>query len=441
MKHFFVLLLFITGSISLYGSGDDLSLSKGTDQAVIVQLSPTVAQTDVWNNAKIEVSFTVPLDASSVQKNNIKLTHLSSKTNDHITGTISYSETEKKLTFRPNDLLEPGLYEVEIKSLKAEKAYKDVKIDEIKYRFIVVKEQRPSFSVLSPEDNATLLYSYVTLEVNTSRTAQMTAVNQRLVLEQNRTIKIKGVDNNGTYYLYNLPLLQGSNEINITATSEDNVSLSTLINLASEANGTAPIGMRAGSYEGIGSLQTTVEVGTLLNVGEYLFDSNGDGIIDEIHTAADSNFTVNYIQEGRYKPRVTIRTIEGPLYSSGDFALSLDVKADANQSDPVGAQPINVAKAFVKAVLEDDRESVERLTGNNAKILQMLYGNAYALPLLKTIYTSINTWQVKAWNVDGRASVSYTFDVNGTTHGGGMELKLVNRQINSGRYWIVTFIY
>ena len=420
-------------------TGDDLTKSKGTDQDVIVSLTPTPEQENVPKGTKIEVTFIVPLDVSAIQEHNVKLTYLSSKTNDHIAGVISYSAAEKKLTFTPNDLLEPGLYEVEIKSLKAEKAYKDVKIDEIKYRFVVVKEQRPSFSVLSPEDNATLLYSYITLEVNTSRTAHLNAINQRLVHEQNRTIKINGVDNNGTYYLYNLPLLQGSNEINITATSEDNVSLSTLITLTSEANGTAPIGMRAGSYEGIGSLQTIVEVGTLLNVSEYLFDSNGDGIIDE--TSTDGNFSVNYTQEGRYKPRVTIRTTEGLLYSSGDFALSLDVKSTADQKDPIGAEPINVAKAFVKAVLEDDRESVESLTGNNAKILQMLYGNAYALPLLKTIYTSINTWQVKAWNVDGRASVSYTFDINGTTHGGGMELKVVDRQIYSGRYWIVTFIY
>ena len=158
-------------------------------------------------------------------------------------------------------------------------------------------------------------------------------------------------------------------------------------------------------------------------------------------SSSDANFTVNYTQEGRYKPRVTIRTTNNLLYSSGDFALSLDVRATVDQKDPVGAEPINMAKAFVKAVKEDDRQSVERLTGNNPKILKLLYGNAYAIPLLKSIYTSIDAWQVKTWNVDGRASMSYTFDVNGTTHGGGMELKVVDRQIYSGRYWIVTFIY
>ena len=42
MKHFLLLLLLIIGSISLYGSGDDLSVSKGTDEDVIngYQLPP-----------------------------------------------------------------------------------------------------------------------------------------------------------------------------------------------------------------------------------------------------------------------------------------------------------------------------------------------------------------------------------------------------------------
>ena len=137
MKHFLVLLLLVTGTLSLYGSNDDLSTSKGTDQEVIAKLSPTVAQTDVWNNAKIEVSFTIPLDASSVQKNNIKLVHLSSKTNDHIDGTIDYDKFDNKVVYTPSALLSEGVYEVEIKSLKADKAYKTTQIKEIKYRFYV----------------------------------------------------------------------------------------------------------------------------------------------------------------------------------------------------------------------------------------------------------------------------------------------------------------
>jgi hypothetical protein len=72
-----------------------------------------------------------------VQKNNIKLVHLSSKTNDHIDGAISYDKYDNKVVFVPSALLPVGTYEVEIKSLKADKAYKSTQIKEIKYRFYV----------------------------------------------------------------------------------------------------------------------------------------------------------------------------------------------------------------------------------------------------------------------------------------------------------------
>lgn len=137
MKHLLVLLFLITGTLSLYGSNDDLSISKGTNQDVIVHLTPVPLQTDVWNNAKIEATFDVSLDTSAIQEHNVKLTHMSSKTNDHTIGTISYSETAKTLTFTPSSLLAEGMYEVEIKSLKADKAYKTTQIEEIKYRFYV----------------------------------------------------------------------------------------------------------------------------------------------------------------------------------------------------------------------------------------------------------------------------------------------------------------
>jgi len=135
LRLFFIFI--IAGSLTLGASDIDLNESKGTDQSVIASLSPAKAQIDVWNNAKIEISFNVPIDASSVQKNNIKLVHLSSNSNDHIDGAISYDKYDNKVVFVPSDLLPVGAYEVEIKSLKADKAYKSTQIKEIKYRFYV----------------------------------------------------------------------------------------------------------------------------------------------------------------------------------------------------------------------------------------------------------------------------------------------------------------
>jgi len=135
VRLFFIFI--IAGSLALCASDTDLNESKGTDQSVIASLSPAKAQIDVWNNEKIEVTFNVPIDASSVQKNNIKLVHLSSKNNDHIDGAISYDKYDNKVVFVPSTVLPVGTYEVEIKSLKADKAYKYTQIKEIKYRFYV----------------------------------------------------------------------------------------------------------------------------------------------------------------------------------------------------------------------------------------------------------------------------------------------------------------
>ncbi|WP_373033797.1 hypothetical protein, partial [Sulfurovum sp.] len=162
------------------------------------------------------------------------------------------------------------------------------------------------------------------------------------------------------------------------------------------------------------------------------------GIIDE--TSTDGNFSVNYTQEGRYKPRVTIRTTEGPLYSSGDFVLSLDVKADGNQSDPFGAQPIDIAKTYVDAVINNDRETVERLLGNNERMIGYVYGNPEAQKFLADTYSKITNWE-QTYHDSGYASVKIHIDVNGTMYDGGFEMNIANMQVNTGRYWFVRFFY
>ena len=105
--------------------------------------------------------------------------------------------------------------------------------------------------------------------------------------------------------------------------------------------------MRATAYSGVGSLDVNISIGTLLNVKEYLLDDNSDGVIDQNQTennqtiiyptVSEGNFTVSYTAEGRYKPRVTIRTEDNLLYNSGYYAMALDVKGDENQTDPRGA--------------------------------------------------------------------------------------------------------
>jgi hypothetical protein len=140
MKYFLLICSLLILPFSLFASQDDLTKSKGTTQDVIVQLMPSPAQEGVSRYTKIEASFNVPLDVKHVKKFDVKLKCFSCKKKNNIQGTVGYSEADKKVIFTPSESLTPGVYEVEFKSLKADKAHKKTKIKEIKYRFVVVEE-------------------------------------------------------------------------------------------------------------------------------------------------------------------------------------------------------------------------------------------------------------------------------------------------------------
>jgi hypothetical protein len=114
----------------------DLEKSKGTDQEVISSLTPPPASLTVDENVTFKVIFNVELDENHVKKNDIKLKNISD-THQNIDGTVAYVASEKAVTFKAEQPLAEGYYEIEFKSLKATKANKDEQIKEIKYRFYV----------------------------------------------------------------------------------------------------------------------------------------------------------------------------------------------------------------------------------------------------------------------------------------------------------------
>lgn len=115
----------------------DITISKGIDQSVLVLMAPAPASYDVDQNVVLKAVFDVQLDGSSVQKNNVKLKKITETQENMIDGNVAHDAAKNAVTFTPNALLEEGFYEVEFKSLKAAKEYKDQQIKEIKYRFYV----------------------------------------------------------------------------------------------------------------------------------------------------------------------------------------------------------------------------------------------------------------------------------------------------------------
>ncbi len=154
----------------------NINKAKGTEQSVILSLTPTPANIDVDQDVILTAVFNVELDAKHVKKNDVKLTHICDnkkykhnkkhkhdkecKKNKHIKGTIEFIETENTITFTPVQVLEEGYYEVKFKSLKAVKSKKEKHIKEIKYRFYVpavINGYKLPFEPNPVVNNATLL--------------------------------------------------------------------------------------------------------------------------------------------------------------------------------------------------------------------------------------------------------------------------------------------
>lgn len=127
---------FFLFSSLLANASTDITTAKGTDQSVIVQLTPQPGSS-VSIDTAIEAQFGIDLDPASVQTNNVKLRCLSCDNQGVIQGDASYVAGDRRVVFSHPESLEAGIYEVEYKSLKTTKANKDIKIGEIKYRFEV----------------------------------------------------------------------------------------------------------------------------------------------------------------------------------------------------------------------------------------------------------------------------------------------------------------
>jgi len=181
---------------------------------------------------------------------------------------------------------------------------------------IIVNNEKSKIQVLSPTRDK-IEYNYVTLEIQNT----LSDVQVKNTSDNNNTSYI-GVKNNSSFLIYNVPLKKGANIIEV---SGDGGKEKFVMTLNSEGKGTPPIGLESKLKNGFEKLATTIEVNSdIADASEYLFDNNGDGIIDE--QKSEKLFNVNYNKEGKFLPIVTVKTDENFLYSSQPY-LALDVKS------------------------------------------------------------------------------------------------------------------
>ena len=163
-------------------------------------------------------------------------------------------------------------------------------------------------TVISPPSNSNIVYSFITLQVETTALG-VKAINKSL---PNNTIEYNGVKNGDSFLIYNVFLQEGSNEIELTTTGG---SATTTLLLNSESKGFAPVYLSLDQDKAFESLTTTATANhKTLTVSQYLFDQDGDRVIDITSTDAIQQLT--FPAAGAYKPSVIVKTTDNILYAN-----------------------------------------------------------------------------------------------------------------------------
>ncbi len=294
-------------------------------------------------------------------------------------------------------------------------------------------------SLIDALKNNTINTPYFTLKIPAPKAKTLTAVNKTYAKNNNVYIKIFAKHKDGdSFYLYNIPLIDGSNTIELNATKSNGRSYMVSITVNADINTSALMDVIADKYDGINELKSNLKTYTNIKATKYMLDYDRDGIIDDENN--NGNFTVELNSIGRFSPIVTIEDQNGLLFSSSPFDISLTVKSDANQKDPEGYEPIDIAKKFVKAVLEDDRATVVELTSGDPKYSQMIYSKKRNTELFKKAYSHITKYEQK-YNESGDATVTIIYKIDGKEYKGMFQMMPVSMQLYRGRKWIIKGIY
>jgi len=268
-------------------------------------------------------------------------------------------------------------------------------------------EEKSEIELLSPKTNVN--YSHTTLEINNNVSDIKTTIDGTEYI---------GIKNTNSFFIYNVPLKAGSNEIQLVA---NNGSEKLTITVNSQAQGIAPIALELDQVKGFGSLTINAKVNSRdLTILNYLLDNNNNGVIDTESSVA--SFQLQYDTIGSYSPKITVRTsdnilytvpsnqtvniIENPLkniqnitgitnvqdleqYANFIYALSDSTILKISQDDFSNTETITVsglsgAKGFT---LDNDGNIFIADTGND-RILKLLAVNNYQVDTSFTLNTS-----------------------------------------------------
>lgn len=190
------------------------------------------------------------------------------------------------------------------------------------------KQPTGPINLLSPKDGQTVRFSHVTFEVDIKKLTNIKAKNNSI----ENSNEITGITNSTTSYLYRIPLIEGKNDIEVSAKNNEGEDVSIAVMLISENAGYAPITLDIDNSEGYGEVDTKIATKPFDKAKEYLIDKDGDGVIDDSNISG--TFALRYNATGRYTPIMTVRTSDNILYTdSRNLTTSISVKAMPLVSD------------------------------------------------------------------------------------------------------------
>jgi len=109
--------------------------------------------------------------------------------------------------------------------------------------------------------------------------------------------------------------------------------------------------------------------------------------------------------------------------------------------DPKGAEPIDVAKKFVQALIDGDRDTVEKLLGYNERNINFIYSNQDRLNKAIELYKQIQYWKKQIYYNSSYAIVKAHIKTATDEFDTTFELVVSDPQIKTSRVWIVKRFY
>ena len=102
---------------------------------------------------------------------------------------------------------------------------------------------------------------------------------------------------------------------------------------------------------------------------------------------------------------------------------------------------MDVAKKFVQALAEGNRQMVESLLGEDKRHIDMIYSSPQTQIFLREVYDHIMYWKQDYYAGGGDSSVHIVYRVGDQGYVGGFEMSVANLEVSTGRIWIIRLFY